>query len=126
MPHLIARFVPRALGLMVLAAVYGARRRMMRVASRFRAGRAAAWLGLHVWGGGLFLLLVLLITKPEYRGRELPLILLLALWTLLFLLAITFAAVLALMAASWSKPQTDRTRIRPSSSDWGPPCSRRS
>ena len=49
-----------AAALMVLAAIYGVRRRMMRLASRFRAGRAAGWLALHVWGGSLFLLLMLM------------------------------------------------------------------
>ena len=49
-----------AAALMILAAIYGVRRRMMRFASRFRAGRAAGWLGLHIWGGSLFLLLMLM------------------------------------------------------------------
>ncbi len=53
--------------LMALAAAYGARRRMMRLASRFRAGGAAGWLGLHVWGGALFLLLLLM-----HSGFRLP------------------------------------------------------
>ena len=56
-----------AAALLLLAAAYGARRRMMRLASRFRAGRAAAWLGLHVWGGALFLLLMLM-----HSGFRLP------------------------------------------------------
>lgn len=56
-----------AAALMVVAAIYGIRRRMMRVASRFRAGRAAAWLGLHVWGGALFLMLMLM-----HSGFRLP------------------------------------------------------
>ena len=56
-----------AAALLVLAAAYGARRRMMRVASRFRAGGAAAWLSLHIWGGGLFLLLMLM-----HSGFRLP------------------------------------------------------
>lgn len=56
-----------AAALLLLAAGYGLRRRMMRVASRFRAGRAAAWLGLHVWGGTLFLLLMLM-----HSGFRLP------------------------------------------------------
>jgi hypothetical protein len=46
--------------LMVLAAAYGIRRRMMPTASRFRFGRAAPWLAVHLWGGGLFLLLLLM------------------------------------------------------------------
>ena len=56
-----------AAALLVLAAGYGVRRRMMRVASRFRAGSAAGWLGLHVWGGSLFLLLMLM-----HSGFRLP------------------------------------------------------
>ena len=53
--------------LMLLAVIYGARRRMMRLASRFRAGSAAGWLGLHIWGGSLFLLLMLM-----HSGFRLP------------------------------------------------------
>ncbi len=56
-----------AAALLVLAVTYGARRRMMRLASRFRAGGAAGWLGLHIWGGALFLLLMLM-----HSGFRLP------------------------------------------------------
>lgn len=49
-----------ALALLVLAAGYGARRRAMRLASRFASGNAAGWLRLHVYGGWLFLLLMLM------------------------------------------------------------------
>ncbi len=53
--------------LLVLAAGYGLRRRAMRIASRWRAGNAAGWLALHVWGGSIFLLLVLM-----HSGFRLP------------------------------------------------------
>ncbi len=49
-----------AAALLVLTAAYGVRRRMMPAMSRWRWGRAAGWLTLHLWGGGLFLLLMLL------------------------------------------------------------------
>ncbi|MFQ5351170.1 MAG: hypothetical protein ACE5EG_12075 [Thermoanaerobaculia bacterium] len=56
-----------AAALLVMAVLYGARRRTMRVASRFRAGGAAGWLGLHIWGGSLFILLMLM-----HSGFRLP------------------------------------------------------
>ena len=56
-----------AAALLLLATAYGVRRRMMRVASRFRAGSAAGWLGLHIWGGSLFLVLMLM-----HSGFRLP------------------------------------------------------
>lgn len=43
--------------LLVVAALYGVRRRAMKTGTRL-AGRTRSWLWLHVWGGGLFLLLV--------------------------------------------------------------------
>lgn len=52
--------------LMVVAALYGARRRMMRLASR-RLGPARLWLAVHVYGGLLFLLLVF-----AHNGGQLP------------------------------------------------------
>ncbi len=52
---------------MVGAAVYGARRRTMRFASRRGLGRSRAWLWFHLYGGGLFLLLVLM-----HSGFALP------------------------------------------------------
>ncbi len=73
----IADFVPgnswsvgygvAATALLLLAAGYGARRRMMRTASRWRGGSASGWLALHLWGGGLFLVLVLM-----HSGFRLP------------------------------------------------------
>ena len=64
------------------AAIYGARRRSMRFASRLGLGRSSAWLYFHVYGGGLFLLLVLM-----HSGLALPVgvlnwgLWLLSLWT---------------------------------------------
>ncbi len=52
---------------LVGAAVYGARRRTMRFASRRGLGRSRAWLYFHLYGGGLFLLLVLM-----HSGFALP------------------------------------------------------
>lgn len=54
-----------AAGLMAIAAIYGWRRRSSRVSSRFKLGSAAAWLQLHLWGGGLFLFLVALHAGPR-------------------------------------------------------------
>ena len=45
---------------MAVAAIYGVRRRTRRLSTRLRLGTAAAWLQLHFYGGGLFLLLVAL------------------------------------------------------------------
>jgi len=56
-----------AAALMVLAGAYGLRRRSMQLASRLGAGSASAWLALHLHGGGLFLLLVLM-----HSGFALP------------------------------------------------------
>ncbi len=49
------------------AAIYGARRRSMRFASRLGLGHSRAWLYFHVYGGALFLLLVLM-----HSGLALP------------------------------------------------------
>ena len=49
-----------ALALLLVAASYGVRRRLMSLASRKRAGSSSAWLAVHVYGGVLFLLLVLM------------------------------------------------------------------
>lgn len=67
---------------MLGAAVYGARRRSMRFASRLGLGRSRAWLYFHVYGGSLFLILVLM-----HSGFRLPVgalnwgLWLLSLWT---------------------------------------------
>ena len=52
---------------MIGAAIYGARRRSMRFASRLGLGRSRAWLYFHLYGGGIFLLLVLM-----HSGLRLP------------------------------------------------------
>lgn len=56
-----------ALVLLLVAAGYGFRRRAMKLASRTRAGSSSSWLAVHVYGGGVFLLLVLL-----HSGFRLP------------------------------------------------------
>ena len=67
---------------LVGAAIYGLRRRSMRFASRLGLGRSRAWLYFHLYGGGLFLLLVLM-----HSGLRLPVgalnwwLWLLSLWT---------------------------------------------
>ncbi len=67
---------------LVGAAVYGARRRAMAFASRRGLGRSRAWLYFHLYGGGVFLLLVLM-----HSGFHLPVgtlnwgLWLLSLWT---------------------------------------------
>lgn len=53
--------------LMVAAGLYGARRRAMALVSKLRLGNARTWLYLHLYGGGLFLLLVLM-----HSGFRLP------------------------------------------------------
>ena len=67
--------------LMVVAAVYGMRRRSPRLASRRRLGSAALWLQVHLYGGALFLFLVALHTGPSLPQGALGWCLwLLALW----------------------------------------------
>ena len=56
-----------ALALMIVAGAYGLRRRSMSAASRYKAGSANAWLAVHVYGGALFLLMVLM-----HSGFRLP------------------------------------------------------
>lgn len=46
--------------LMVAAALYGMRRRALSLASKYRLGSARNWLYLHLYGGALFLLLMLM------------------------------------------------------------------
>ena len=46
--------------LLFAAALYGVRRRRMAWVSRWRLGRARSWLWLHIYGGSLFLLCVLM------------------------------------------------------------------
>lgn len=64
------------------AAIYGARRRSMSFASRRGLGRSRTWLYFHLYGGGLFLLLVAM-----HSGFALPVgalnwgLWLLSLWT---------------------------------------------
>lgn len=53
--------------LLVGVALYGIRRRTMRLASRRGLGRSRAWLYFHLYGGGLFLLLMLM-----HSGFQLP------------------------------------------------------
>lgn len=53
--------------LLVVVALFGARRRFQRLASRFRLGSAALWLRVHFYGGALFLLLVFM-----HSGFALP------------------------------------------------------
>ena len=46
--------------LVIATALYGLRRRMPGLAARFKLGRAQVWLDFHLWGGGLFLVLMLM------------------------------------------------------------------
>ncbi len=46
--------------LLLLVTLYGARRRSMRLAAKMRLGRTRSWLYLHLYGGMLFLLLLLM------------------------------------------------------------------
>ncbi len=64
------------------AALYGLRRRTMSTVSRWRLGSAAGWLRLHLYGGGLFLLLVLMHTGFRLpTGTWMWWLWLLSLWT---------------------------------------------
>ena len=71
-----------AAALLVGAALYGARRRSMRLASRRGLGRSRGWLFFHLYGGAVFLLLVLM-----HSGFRLPVgalnwaVWILAVWT---------------------------------------------
>lgn len=49
-----------AAALLLAVSALGVRKRSMSLASRFRAGRSRIWLSLHLYGGSVFLLLVLL------------------------------------------------------------------
>ena len=67
---------------MVGAALYGGRRRAMSFASKVGLGKTRTWLDFHLYGGGLFLLLVLM-----HSGFRLPVgglnwgVWILSLWT---------------------------------------------
>jgi hypothetical protein len=70
--------------LLVALALYGVRRRAMSTASRFRFGGARGWLDFHLWGGALFLLLVLMHTGFRLpTGTLMGWLWALALWTAL-------------------------------------------
>jgi hypothetical protein len=67
---------------LLLAALYGVRRRLMGLVTRLGLGRARAWLWLHLYGGGLFLLAVLLHTGLRWPvGLFSWTLWLLSLWT---------------------------------------------
>ncbi len=69
--------------LLVVAALYGVRRRAVKTGTRI-AGRAWSWLWLHVWGGGLFLLLASMHSGFAWPTGALTWwLLLLAWWTVL-------------------------------------------
>ncbi|MEE8523486.1 MAG: hypothetical protein V3T72_06105 [Thermoanaerobaculia bacterium] len=73
-----------AVALLLGTALYGMRRRMMSVVSRWRLGSAAGWLRFHLYGGGLFLLLVLMHTGFRLpTGTWMWWLWLLSLWTAL-------------------------------------------
>ena len=66
------------------AALYGARRRAMPLASRRGLGSAAGWLRFHLYGGTLFLLLVLMHTGFRWpTGTLMTWLWILSLWTAL-------------------------------------------
>lgn len=70
--------------LLVGLALYGVRRRAMSLASRFRFGNARGWLDFHLWGGAIFLLLVLMHTGFRLpTGTLMGWLWALALWTAL-------------------------------------------
>jgi len=51
-----------AAGSLAVVALYAARRRCMRLASKLRLGRTQTWLRVHLYGGSIFLLLMLMHT----------------------------------------------------------------
>ncbi len=55
-----------AASILLVAAAYGVRRRTRRMSTRLKLGTAAAWLQLHLYGGGLFLFLVALHAGPRW------------------------------------------------------------
>jgi hypothetical protein len=71
--------------LLLVALLYAARRRAMATASRLRLGSAAGWLRLHVVGGSLFLVLVLLHAGPSLPRGALNWVL----WVSSFLVVLT-------------------------------------
>ena len=73
-----------AASLLLLVTLYGARRRSMKLAARWRLGRTRSWLYLHLYGGGLFLLLMLMHSGFAVPSGTITLWLwLLSLWTAL-------------------------------------------
>ena len=73
-----------ALVMLVVVGAWGLRRRTMRFASRRRLGSARTWLYLHLYGGGLFVLLMLMHTAFRLpRGPVTAGLWLLSLWTAL-------------------------------------------
>ena len=81
---LVMSYGVAAAAFMLGAALFGARRRTMRFASRRGLGRSRSWLYFHLYGGSLFLLLVLM-----HSGFRLPVgalnwwLWILSLWTVL-------------------------------------------
>lgn len=70
--------------LLVVAAAYGARRRLVAAATRHRMGSAHAWLRLHVWIGAAFLLALAVHGGPTLpEGLLSRALWLLSLWTVL-------------------------------------------
>ena len=49
-----------AAALLLAVSALGVRKRAMSLASRLRAGRSRVWLAVHLYGGSIFLLMVLL------------------------------------------------------------------
>jgi hypothetical protein len=73
-----------AVSWLTLVAAYGVRRRMMRAVTRLGLGRARTWLRLHLYGGLLFLLAVILHAGLGWPAGLMSWALwLLSLWTVL-------------------------------------------
>ena len=71
-----------ATALLILAALYGARRRAMAKVSRWRLGDARSWLRVHLQGGTLFLVAMVLHAGPTWPAGWLSWTLwILSLWT---------------------------------------------
>ncbi len=70
--------------LFMAAALYSLRRRAMGLATRWHLGRTRSWLYVHVYGGGMFLLLVLLHSAFRWPSGVLSWSLwILSFWTVL-------------------------------------------
>lgn len=84
-----------AAAFMLAAATFGLRRRLTRFTKKLGAGRAQTWVQLHVYGGALFMILVLMHT-----GFSLPTGLL-TWWLFIASLWVTASGLLGVLLQKW-------------------------